>query len=146
MFNRILTAALLAWPLLSAAAPSTPSADVAQLLAAEDARFQAVLAHDTAALERGIADDVVYSHMTGQRDDKAAVLRSAARLSFSSIQPLERTARVIGEVGIVRGKLVRQLPDRTLTDGYLALFALRDGRWQLLEWVSAAPQAGEPAK
>lgn len=126
---------LTAW--LPAAAQSPAEAE---LLAAEDARFQAQLAQDAVALERAIASDVVYSHMTGKRENKSQVLQSFKRVPLNGITPSGRSARVIGEIGIVRGKLVKQLPERALTDGYLAVYALRDGRWQLLEWVSAAPQ------
>lgn len=123
---------------LAAAAPATPET---QLLAAEDARFQAEVAHDAAALDRATASEVVYSHMNGRREDKAAVMQSFTHIPFSSITPSARSARVIGAVGIIRGKVVRQLPDRTLSDGYLAVYTLRDDRWQLLEWVSAAMPA-----
>lgn len=132
---RLFAAMLIACPLAAVAA----DAPEAQLLAADDARFQAVLAHDADALERALATELVYSHMTGKREGKAEVMRNAMQMRFSAIQPSDRSARVIGEVGIIRGQVRRQLPDRVLTDGYLAVYAQRDGRWQLLEWVSANP-------
>lgn len=140
---RYIAGLLIAFPLV-VAATGTPESE---LMAAEDARFHAVLSHDGAALERAIADDVVYSHMTGKREGKAEVIQGSLRATFTGIEPSERRVRVIGEVGIIRGKIARQLPDRTLTDGYLAVYALRDGRWQLLEWVSAnTPPQAEPSK
>jgi hypothetical protein len=126
-------------PAAAQPAPTALSAPEAQLLAAEDARFKAQLAHDAAALDRATANDLVYSHATGKREDKAAALRTFMQSSFSSIEPSDRHARVIGEVGIIRGTLVRQLPDRTLNDGYLAIYAKRDGRWQLIEWAAGSP-------
>jgi hypothetical protein len=108
------------------------------LLAAEDTRFHAELTHDAATLDKMTANEVVYSHFTGQREDKAGVMQTFTHLPFSSITPSDRYARVIGDVGVVRGKVTRQLPDRTLSDGYLAVYVHRDGRWQLLEWVSAS--------
>jgi hypothetical protein len=142
---RIFAGILIACPLAAMAAdqPNTPEA---QLLAAEDARFHAVLTHDAAALDRAIASDVVYSHMTGRRENKAEVMQSSSRANFSSIEPSERTVRVIGAIGIIRGKIERRLPERTLTDGYLAVYENREGRWQLLEWVSSAPPLQEQAK
>lgn len=125
-------------PATVSAVPITAAAKA--LLAAEDLRFEAELKHDVPALGRMTADDVVYSHFTGQRQDKAAILQGAAHAPFQSITPSDRYARVIGDVGIVRGKVARQLPGRTLTDGYLAIYVRRAGRWQLLEWVTASPQ------
>lgn len=140
---RLIAGLLIACPLAALAADATE----AQLLAAEDARYQAVLTHDANALDRVLAPDLVYSHMTGKREGKAEVLQASMRMTFSSIQPVDRTARVIGTVGIIRGKLLRQLSDRTLTDGYLAVYAQRDGRWQLVEWVTAnVPPEPQAAK
>jgi hypothetical protein len=140
---RLFVGLLIACP-LAAMAADTPEA---QLLAAEDARYQAVLTHDASALDRMLASDLVYSHMTGKREGKAEVLQASMRMSFRSIQPVDRTVRVIGPVGIIRGKLLRQLPDRMLTDGYLAVYAQRDGLWQLVEWVTAnVPSEQQPEK
>ncbi|MDH7639323.1 nuclear transport factor 2 family protein [Sphingomonas oryzagri] len=132
-----LQSGLAAQPARSLAVASPTRAEAA-LLAAEDARFNAELTHDVATLDRMTSADVVYSHVNGVREDKAGVMRTFTHLPFSSITPSNRSARVIGDVGIVRGSVVRQLPDRTLSDGYLAVYEMRDGRWQLLEWVSAA--------
>lgn len=138
-------AALVACPVVMAAPAAaqsiTPDAQASemQLLAAEDLRFKAQLVHDLGALDRATADDVVYSHANGKREDKAAVMQTFKQSSFRSIEPSERQARVIGDVGIIRGTLTRQLPERTLHDGYLAIYAKRDGRWQLLEWAAGSP-------
>jgi hypothetical protein len=113
----------------------------AALLAAEDTRFEAELTHNSATLDRMTSADVVYSHVNGAREDKAGVMRTFTHLPFSSITPSNRSARVIGDVGIVRGQVVRQLSDKTLSDGYLAVYERRGGCWQLLEWASAAAPA-----
>lgn len=132
-------------PLPAAARPTSPSAadtptvEEAGLLAAEDLRFKAELAHDVAGLDRMTASDVVYSHFNGSRESKAAMMQTFTHLPFASITPSDRYARVIADVGIVRGRVVRALPDRVLSDGYLAVYTRRSGHWQLLEWVSAAP-------
>jgi hypothetical protein len=146
---RSIAAMLIAWPLAAVAAdrPDTPDPAEARLLAAEDARFRAVLAHDAATLERALASELTYSHMTGKRENKSQVMQGAMLAGFSAIEPSDRSARVIGDIGIIRGIVARRLPDRVLADGYLAVYTLREGRWQLLEWVSAnPPPPPEPAK
>lgn len=120
-------------------AADPPTVEEAGLLAAEDLRFKAELAHDAAGLDRMTADDVMYSHFNGSREAKAAVMQTFTHLPFVGITPSDRYARVIADVGIVRGSVVRTLPDRVLSDGYLAVYTKRSGHWQLLEWVSAAP-------
>lgn len=114
-----------------------PPAAVA-LLAFEDERFKAEAAADVAALARMTADDLVYSHATGMRQGKAAMIGMFQAMHFQGIIPSDRYARVLGDVGFVRGKVARQLPDRVLKDGYVAVYIRREGRWQLLEWASTA--------
>lgn len=121
--------------------PPSDSPAAMALLASEDVRFRAEASGDTATLDRLMAKDLVYSHFTGMRQGKSAVIQMFTRMHFLSITPSQRYARVLGEVGFVRGKVVRQLAGHALTDGYIAMYVHRDGRWQLLEWAStAAPQ------
>lgn len=131
----------LALILLASPALAHPAAQAA-LIKAEDARFRAELTHDAAALDRMTAPEVTYTHFNGKHEDKASLMQSFTHLPFTAIEPSERHARMYGQVGIVRGLVARQLPDRRLFDAYIAVYVRRDGRWQLVDWVShAAPPA-----
>ena len=115
----------------------TPAAKA--LLAAEDVRFHAEETGDVAVLARMTADDLVYSHFPGMRQNKAAILQKFAHVPYASVVPSGRYARVIGTTGIVRGDVERKMGERILKDGYMAVYVRRAGQWQLLEWVTASP-------
>ena len=49
-----------------------------ELLRLDDERFHAMTATDTAALERLISDDIVYTHSSGRLDTKKSLIASIA--------------------------------------------------------------------
>jgi hypothetical protein len=136
---------IMAMALILGATPALAhKAEDAALLKAEDARFRAELTHDAATLDRMTAPEVTYTHFNGRHEDKASVMQSFTHLPFTAIEPTDRHARLYGQVGIVRGLVARQLPDRRLFDAYIAVYVRRDGRWQLVDWVSHAPPPASP--
>lgn len=123
----------------------------AALLAAEDQRFDAQVAHDVKALAAEMADELVYTHATGRRQTKSEYLRDfeSGHIPYRSIKANDRSARVFGAVGITRGVLHMLVGDKDLYSTYLGVYVKRDGRWRLLDWQSSpSPQGGElgPAK
>lgn len=124
---------------LRAAAPATPA-----VLAAEDARFAAMVAADAAALERLLAADLVYAHSTGLVQDRAQLKATIAdgRTRYISITPAGREIVALGpESAFVHGRGRFQVAagdDRMdMQVRYLAVYVLRDGRWQLQAWQSS---------
>ncbi|WP_206243906.1 nuclear transport factor 2 family protein [Novosphingobium terrae] len=131
-------------PLALLAAPAMAQTPAEQaLLKAEDARFHAELTHDAATLDAMTASEVTYAHFNGALEDKAGVMKDFTHIPFTAIEPANRHARLLGETGVVRGEVTRHLPDRTLHDAYLAVYVHRAGRWQLIDWVSYAPQPAQ---
>ena len=118
------------------AKPTAPGRKAAALLAAEDARVQAQASGDIAAVETGLAEDLVYSHGNGRTQTKAeflAGLRSNAGRP-ATITLSARNVRLYGSTGITHGTRHQQLGDRKMTDSYLAVYILRDRHWQLVAW------------
>jgi len=121
-----------------AAAPATPA-----VLAAEDARFAAMIAADAPAMERWLAADLVYAHSTGLVQDRPQLMATIAdgRTRYVAITPAEREVVALGPVAaFVRGRGRFQVAaGETPIDmqaRYLAVYVLRDGRWQLRAWQS----------
>ena len=142
MFRLVLTAVLVF-------APSLRAQDSAQarVLAVEDARFTAMVRADTAVLRTILADDLTYTHTTGEKQDRAAFLRSigSAELRYKSIAPSERTVRFVGtDAAVVTGRSSVQVEAR----GQLRAFAIRyvavyqhlSETWQLVAWQSTRLQ------
>ncbi len=73
------------------------------LLAAEEARRQAMLDNDIARLEALLADGLAYVHSTGGTDSKQSYLKklSGGDLLYETVEFVSPSARVIGTVGLV---------------------------------------------
>jgi hypothetical protein len=119
----------------TAAAIGAPH-DEASLIAAEDARFAALIRHDGAAVASGLAEDLVYSHGNGKRqgrDDYLAALNGGG-LDYRRIAASDRIVHVYGTVGTTRAVLATMVGDRPMRSSVLGVYIWRDGRWQLAAW------------
>jgi ketosteroid isomerase-like protein len=111
----------------------TPDADVvAQLLAVEDRRREALIAGDLAALDELFDDSLVHIHAPGLTHSKAQLLEHVAtRQAYLEITRGELNIRLVGDVAIMTGPLVNRLRtadggERTL-GGVVTQVLRRDG-------------------
>jgi len=120
-----------------------PAADSDALLAAEDARFAAMVAADPAAMRRWFADDLVYVHSTGVVEGREQLIASIAggKLQYLAIEPSARRVVFQGaDAAFVHG--VAQIKARAADKPvefparYLAVYGLLDGAWRLRAWQS----------
>lgn len=123
-------------------AQMTKVASDADVLAADDARFRAMVASNWTALDAALADDLTYVHSTARLESKAehvANLR-AGKPHYRGIAPRERQVRVDGNVGIVNGvsemHVERDGKEQRFTVRYLAVYALAGERWRMIAWQS----------
>ena len=130
----ILALLLLAAP-LSAAAPSEE--DRASLIAFADAFDRAQLAKDGAALERMVADDLVFIDGSGKRQGKKAFIAgwTAPGDRFDPITLKDRTVTLLGpDAGVVGAETT--LSGLSGGDAFASHFRFADtfrrsgGRWQ----------------
>lgn len=123
----------------AATEPTTTEADV---LRADDRRFEAMRRGDWAALDAALADDMTYVHSTARLESKAehvANLR-AGRPHYRGIAPRERRARVHGGIGVVNGvsemHVERDGKEQRFTVRYLAVYAKAGEQWRMIAWQS----------
>ncbi len=150
---RVTCALTLGTMLLLSSAPAHAQVPPAQpteasLTQAEDALFKADIQGDVGAIQQGFADEAIFIHVNGMTQTKADYLKATAAHAFpiKSIDTENRTVRVFGNVGVVRGtkKLVVG-NDMHLSGTYLTVYLWRDGRWQMLsEQSSPMPPAQTP--
>lgn len=111
--------------------------------AADDARFRAKAACDWDALERLLADDLVYVHGNGHTDSKASLLASLAtrRVHYLGAARRDTTLRRFGELAMLSGRITLRYElggqERAGDSTFLSAWVLRGGRWQLVHWHSA---------
>jgi hypothetical protein len=116
--------------------------ETASLLAAEDALFQAEVAHDATAVSQATADELTYVHGSGKVQTKADFVSGIAsgNPAYVSITATQRTAKVWGDVGVMRGRSEKVIGTMHLSDLYLAVYVRHDGHWQLLDWQTSPLQ------
>ena len=114
----------------------------ADVLRADDRRFEAMRHGDWAALEAALADDLTYVHSTARLETKAehvANLR-AGKPHYRGIAPRERKVRVHGGVGVVNGvsemHVERDAKEQRFTVRYLAVYAKAGEQWRMIAWQS----------
>jgi hypothetical protein len=130
------------------------SADAAGVLAAEDARYRALVEADLPALGRLLDDRLSYTHAGGVRDTKAAYLekiRSGYYVYRRIDHPVERI-EVVGDTAVVVGRMTADLTARgarkTIDNLSLAVWVRTDGDWRLLAYAPTPPpltQRPDPA-
>lgn len=113
-----------------------------EVLAAEQARREAILADDMDALALLIADDVTHVHTTGVVQGKADLLHHVGGfLRFIDIERRNLKVRVIGQDhAVMTGEMTNTVArrghdERVEVNAFVTqVWARRDGRWQAINF------------
>jgi ketosteroid isomerase-like protein len=114
----------------------------AEVLAADERRFEAMRKQDWAALDAALADDLTYVHSTARLESKAEHIANlkAGKPYYRGIAPHDRKARVHGDVGIVNGVSEMHVEnagkEQRFTVRYLAVYARTGAAWRMIAWQS----------
>jgi ketosteroid isomerase-like protein len=118
------------------------SAAEAEVLRADDRRFEAMRKGDWAALDAALADDLTYVHSSARLESKKEHLSNlrAGKPHYRGIAPRDRHARVNGNVGVVNGVSEMHVEndgkELRFTIRYLAVYAKVGEQWRMLAWQS----------
>jgi hypothetical protein len=114
----------------------------AEVLAAEDRRYQALIGPDLPALEKLFHERLSYAHSSGTRDTKAEYLEKieSGYYDYARIDhPVERVD-LVGDTAVVVGRMTADLTVRgtpkTLDVLALAVWTKVTGDWQLIAYAS----------
>lgn len=120
-----------------------PEAGRDAVLAAEDARFAAMVAADSEAMRRWFADDLAYVHSTGVTEGREQLIAAIAggTLQYLAVEPVERRVVFQGTEaafvqGVARIKVRSGAQDLDFRARYLAIYGLEGGAWRLRAWQS----------
>ena len=122
------------------------SGAVAELEAADRARFDAQVKRDTAALRILLGDDLSYVHSNALVETKSHFIESVAtgRIQYDEISPGKTTYRLYGATAVGNGKVrVRvQLNGQPVTVDLLftTVYLKRAGKWERVAWQSTRAQ------
>ena len=141
-----LTCAVGALVLLAGVAVRVQSGDADAVKALELERFQAQEKNDFAALERLLADDLVYTHSSGAVDTKAAYIDAlrSGKTKYLRITPEDLKVRTLGDLVLIHGRgqfvleaLVNgQKGENPLHLSFLDVWQKKNGKWQMIAWQS----------
>lgn len=117
---------------------------IAEIAARDDARYAAMLAGDTTALEDLLHDELCYMHSTGGSDSKAnyiSALRDKAVI-YKKLERDDQTVRVHGDIGMVFNHMQADVEIRGnlrhLDNRLLAVWSRDGGVWRLIALQSGA--------
>jgi uncharacterized protein (TIGR02246 family) len=130
--------ALLAGPMAFAASKAATDAE-----AVERARFQTWVKGDVAAIQKVMADDVLYCHSSGQCQTKQefiADIESKQRV-YKKMDVVSMNAKALGSYAVlINGVIdvVAESPGKVVQFKgiYTSVYVRRDGHWQLISWQS----------
>jgi ketosteroid isomerase-like protein len=119
-----------------------PAGAEADVLRADDRRFEAMARGDWAALDAALAEDLTYVHSTARLESTAEHLAHlrAGKPHYRGIAPRDRRVRVHGGVGVVNGVSEMHVEnagkEQRFTVRYLAVYTLAGGHWRMIAWQS----------
>ena len=114
----------------------------ADVLRADDRRFEAMRRGDWAGLDAALADDLTYVHSTARLETKAEHIDNlkGGKPHYRGIAPRERKVRVHGGIGVVNGvsemHVERDGKEQRFTVRYLAVYAKAGEQWRMIAWQS----------
>lgn len=110
------------------------------VLAADEARYQALYAQDIPALEALLRDDYAHTHANGKVDDRTAFLASIRAARYRFVQAVRRDQRVrqVGDVAVLDGRTATTIElggqHKTMHNAFVTVWVAHQGRWRLLHW------------
>lgn len=145
---RLLPLLLVCLPVIALA---SPRGDEASARAALEARFNAALHADVAALDNLLADDLEYCGVSATCSTKAQYLESvrSGTRKFRSLVPKVERVRLFADAAVLTGKVyavsIGDGTERNVDAYFLVVLVWRDGRWQMTNQSSTLLQP-EPRK
>ena len=131
----------------TACATSKPGEEMVRVRDIHRQRFEAMVRQDYSALDRLLANDLVYTHSTGKVETKQQFIEriQSGGLRYRSIDDPEPLLRVYGDTAVVTGRAKAGVTmdglDRDLDAMYTAVYRRAGGnQWRLVSWQATPVQ------
>ena len=112
------------------------------VIALDKQRMDAMAARDTAALQRLLADDLVYTHSSARLDTKASLIEGmqSGKTVYSAVVPSDVRAQDCGDTvvltGVARISVNSGGNAMNFAVRFTDIWAKRGGNWQMVAWQS----------
>jgi ketosteroid isomerase-like protein len=133
---------LLLLPVLPEALVAETADPRQEILAADALRFAAMVQGDLKALEGLLAEDLTYTHSTGQAETRAQFLEGmrSGTLRYLAAEPSDAVVRIHGETAIVTGRaemrVSTQGKELTVPVRFTEVWVKSGGAWKMAAWQS----------
>jgi ketosteroid isomerase-like protein len=105
-------------------------------------RMTAMAEKDIPALNRLLADDLIYTHSSARLDTKASLIgamQSGATV-YTSVEPSEVVAQDLGDVVVLTGVAAISVKSGGTPNSFRVrftdIYASKGGQWQMVTWQS----------
>jgi ketosteroid isomerase-like protein len=131
------------WVLAAGVVHARPASEGDEVMAIEHSRGEALVHQDYAALDKLLADDLIFCHASGHVDSKASYFDAmhSGALQYYAVDSTGMHARISGKVAVLNGPVTIKVRNGTSEPRELklqstAVYEKRDGRWQLISYQS----------
>jgi hypothetical protein len=115
------------------------------VLQLEKDRFKAMINRDSVALERILANDLLYIHSNGILDSKETFIKNimSGKLEYIAIDLQQADIRTHSQTAWIHGaakikvRMGKDTPEVELVIRYLDIYKREGGDWKLVAWQSA---------
>lgn len=113
-----------------------------QILAADDARYRAMILNDLSALSSLLDEGLLYTHSSAMTDTKDEYLDSlrAGHAVYHSATRSQEILRECGDAVVMVGNVIIKAAlngvERVLENKFTTVWVKRDQAWKLLVWTS----------
>lgn len=118
------------------------SANGDRIIALDKQRMSAMASKDIAALEKIIADDLIYTHSSARLDTKASLIGNmvSGATVYTEVTPSDVVAQDCGDTVVLTGKarigVMSGGKPNAFTVRFTDVYANRGGQWQMVTWQS----------
>lgn len=118
------------------------SANGDKVIALDKQRMTAMANKDIAALEKLVADDLIYTHSSARLDTKASLIGNMTSGStvYTEVTPSDVVAQDCGDTVVLTGKarigVMSGGKPNAFTVRFTDVYANRNGQWQMVTWQS----------
>jgi ketosteroid isomerase-like protein len=116
--------------------------DHQRLRQADAERRQAMIAADTSALARLLAEDLIWTHSSGKTESKGEVIKALAEgaVAYEALEMTQDRVLCSGEnyvhQGVLSGRAVRNGETKLLNARFLSVWRETQGQLQMVAWQS----------
>lgn len=108
----------------------------------ENARYRAMVSSDLVALDKLLADDLLYIHSSAAVDSKVSYLQSlsSGHVRYLSAERQQDSFRRYGDVVLIQGRMKAHVviagAEKALNNVFTCTWVKRPAGWQMVNWTS----------